>query len=63
MVKQSKTFVVGTYRTTPFGYKPLSPAVFPKNPLYANVQSKVSTYINSVVSPLKPKESSNTSSE
>ena len=63
MVKQPKTFVVGTYRTIPFGYKPPPPAVFPKNPLYENVQSKVSAYINSIASPLKPKESSNTSSE
>lgn len=45
MAKQPKTFVVGTYRTTPFHYKPPPPAVFPKNPLYENVQSKVAAYI------------------
>lgn len=65
MVKQIKTFVVGTYRTIPFGYKPPPPAVFPKNPQYENIQSKVAIYINTLATQPqpKPKESSNVSSE
>lgn len=62
MAKQPKTFVVGTYRTNPFDCKPPPPAIFPKNPKYADVKSKVMGYINTVV-PLKPKESSNDTSE
>lgn len=62
MAKQPKTFVVGTYRTTPMHYKPPPPAVFPKNPKYADVQSKVSMYINAVPQ-VKPKESSKDTSE
>jgi hypothetical protein len=66
MVKQPKTFVVGTYRTTPIHYKPPPPAIFPKNPMYEGVKSKVASYINTVApvsqSP-KPKESSNDTSE
>jgi hypothetical protein len=62
MPPKIKTFVVGTYRTTPFGYKPPPPAVFPKNPKYEDVKSKVGTYINTAA-PLKPKESSSNSSE
>lgn len=65
MPPKIKTFVVGTYRTHPFDYKPPPPAVFPKNPMYEDVKSKVGTYINTVThtNAVKPKESSKDSSE
>jgi hypothetical protein len=67
MMKQQKPFVVGTYRTTPFDYKPPPPPPsFPKNPQYESVQSKLNTYINATATSLaqsKPKESSNDTTE
>ena len=53
--RNPKPFKVGTFRTFPFENKPLPPAVFPKNPLYNNVQSKVMDYIQSTLSSNKVK--------
>ncbi len=45
--RQPKPVIVGTYRTFPLAIQPLQPAKqYPKNPLYANVQSKVMQSIN-----------------